>query len=402
MVEAIPVPAPTITPLAVGEALKRYENWQRSQGQSVNTVKSSSSNLRRLVRAAGETTPMHLVTREHFTTYMANWAEKGQGTRNQAIARARAFFKWARLHQYVSPWERDDPTAGWKQRRYEAKQGDHISPARWGELLDIAENIHPVYRIVVALGLYVMQRGPSEARLLQLSDFNLSEWKVRVVRTKTNREADWVPICGELRIELVKWLQFYSTWVRKHLQRDLEPSDYMMPRTWFSPSGVEDWCIQPGVPRSTKAMGNAAEKVLNASGLVKTRNPDGSKNRLYGSHAWRRIGARALFDELVDNKGYDGALGIVREMLGHQSNKTTEIYLNLSVDRVRRDKAITQNHGYMFARNDPHQQQPTQLVDKQLPAALTGGVVLGGASRTALDDADSAVTALPAFLRRAA
>lgn len=402
MAKPIPVPAPTITPLAMGEALTRYEKWQSAQGQSHNTVKSSSSNLRRLVAAAGEGTPIHQVTGDHFTIYMENWADKGQGTRNQAIARARALFKWARAHQYVSPWEHDDPTAGWKQKRYETQQGEHISPARWPVLLDVAETIHPVYRVIVALGLYVMQRGPSEARTLQLSDLNLSEWKIRVVRKKTRREGDWIPICGELRIELVKWLTFYAKWVQQHHGRELAPSDYVIPRTWFSHSGVEDWYIQPAIPRSEKAMGNAAEKVLRESNMVSTRNKDGSKNRLYGSHAWRRIGARALFDELVDTKGYDGALGVVREMLGHQSNKTTEIYLNLSVDRARRDKAITQNNGFMFARNDPQQTQAADLSTRQLPATLTGGVVLGGAGVSALRDADSVVTTLPAFLRQVA
>lgn len=401
MAKTISVPAPTIKMLALGEAVQRYEKWQLAQGQSPNTAKSSSSNLRRLVNAAGAGTYIHEVTPEHFTAYMGNWEGRGQGTRNQAIARARGLFKWARNNRYVSPWEHDDPTNGWAQKRYETKQGNHISPARWPELLDIAGSIHPVYRVIVAIGLYVMQRGPSEARVLRLSDLNLSEWKIRVVRPKVHREADWVPICGELRIELVRWLSFYSAWVQKHHRRNLEPSDYVIPRTWYSASGPNDWAIQPAIPRSEKAMQNAAESVLSKFGLT-TRDKNGNKTRLYSSHAWRRIGARALFDELMESQGYDGALAVVREMLGHKSNQTTERYLNLSLDRARRDKAITQNNGFMFARNDPTQQQPAELSTRQLPAALTGGVMLGGAAVTALDDADRAVEALPAFLRRVA
>ena len=53
----------------------------------------------------------------------------------------------------------------------------------------------------------------------------------------------------------------------------------------------------------------------------------------------RRSGARALFDQLVQD-GYDGAIRTVQAMLHHTSVTTTEVYLGIHLDKKRRDEAI--------------------------------------------------------------
>ena len=59
-----------------------------------------------------------------------------------------------------------------------------------------------------------------------------------------------------------------------------------------------------------------------------------------GGHTLRRSAARALYDELVEERGYDGALRRVQTMLDHKHSMTTELYLGLDVDKVARNKAL--------------------------------------------------------------
>lgn len=399
MGKPIRVSAATIEPLSLKEAMGRYEKWQVAQSYSPNTMKGIKSNLSRLITAAGANTMVHNITPEHVAIYMTNWADKGQGTKNNALGRLRAFFKWARDQRHASPWEHDDVTRGWKSRQYEVKQGDHIPSAQWPRVLEIAGRKHPVHRAIIATGLYLMQRGPSEQRVMTLADLNLSQWKARVVRPKTHREADWIPVCGELRLELTQWLSFYNRECMRMHERELRRTDALFPRTWYVREG--EFFIDPTSVRSEKSVQNLAGWVLEEFGRP-VWHADGSKNRAYSSHFWRRCGARALFDELLETSGYDGALAVVREMLGHKSNQTTERYLNLSLDRTRRDQAVTQNNGFMFAHNDPSQARPSQLTTAQLPASLAGGVTLGGAAVAALEDAEAVVLELPSFFRQAA
>jgi integrase len=57
-----------------------------------------------------------------------------------------------------------------------------------------------------------------------------------------------------------------------------------------------------------------------------------------GCHTLRRASARALFDQLTQDKGYDSALRVVSAFLHHKSSTTTELYLGLDAERERRDE----------------------------------------------------------------
>jgi site-specific recombinase XerD len=66
---------------------------------------------------------------------------------------------------------------------------------------------------------------------------------------------------------------------------------------------------------------------------------DASEVEVY-RHKVRRYDTRALYDELVEERGYDGALRRVQTMLDHKHSMTTELYLGLDVDKVARNKAL--------------------------------------------------------------
>jgi site-specific recombinase XerD len=58
-----------------------------------------------------------------------------------------------------------------------------------------------------------------------------------------------------------------------------------------------------------------------------------------GEHTLRRSGARAYFDQLVEN-GYDGALKRVQSMLGHRNASSTERYIGLNPERLARNRDL--------------------------------------------------------------
>lgn len=59
-----------------------------------------------------------------------------------------------------------------------------------------------------------------------------------------------------------------------------------------------------------------------------------------GTHTIRRAVARAFFDSMAGEQGYDAALRTVSALLHHRSSATTEAYLGLSSERERRDKRL--------------------------------------------------------------
>jgi integrase len=70
-----------------------------------------------------------------------------------------------------------------------------------------------------------------------------------------------------------------------------------------------------------------------------------------GCHTLRRAAARALFDSLTQESGYDSALRIVSAWLHHKNSTTTERYLGLSVERRLRDEFL---RGREFLSPSPH------------------------------------------------
>lgn len=400
MAKAVRLPAPTIIPIRVDDAISAYLAHLEIKRRAKDTIKAYKSNLARLPAAAGGgRTHLHTLTPAHVDQYMAAFSNSRGGGRDNALTRLRTFWKWAALNKHVSPFPYDDPTQGHERKNGAPAKRGPFPASRWPELLDAAEAKHPIHRMSVAMGLYLMARGPSEIRVLRLEEFDFTNWTVGITRTKTDSPKDPIKICGELRIEITKYLTWYNEWSRLRLGMELQPHWYLIPTSNRQGPDPMKRRINPEVPASKNTISNMAEAALNACGF-ETRDENGHKNGRGASHALRAIGARALYDELID-RGYDGALSVVREMLGHSTIRTTETYLGLHLDKARRDKAVVQNSGFMFAHNDPSQSKPVDLNTARLPASLTGAVVLGGASRVRLDAAERAVEALPAFLRAA-
>ncbi len=72
--------------------------------------------------------------------------------------------------------------------------------------------------------------------------------------------------------------------------------------------------------------------------------------------------ARALFDALCSQAGYDGAIRTVSSLLHHASAATTERYLGLSTEQERRDQ-MTRGKPFLSAMVDSENVTPLRKAE---------------------------------------
>lgn len=176
----------------------------------------------------------------------------------------------------------------------------------------------------------------STARALRVGDVDLVAGTIRVRVEKSHLE-DIFPVTSDLAPELASWLRSYS----RDLGRPLAEDDFLFPARRAS---VYRWVVLPdGTKERQRTAGGwkpdrmithperVVQGALRAAGIPVTAGE--------GCHTLRRSVARAFFDEAAKS-GYDGALRVTASLLHHQSTATTELYLGLSADRLRRDATL--------------------------------------------------------------
>jgi integrase len=250
-----------------------------------------------------------------------------------------AFTKWLRSRHYLAGGS--DPTANVRAIKAMQRPRTRISPEDFAGFLDACTTPHE--RIVVALGLYLFIRA-SEITSITVKDVDLDRQEVLVLVTKS-QVVDIMPICQELDAELRRWL----TWYTLDIERPLEPDFFLVPQrrrrplgnTGAGPGGgfLVDRPHQNCVPdRRLQRAHRYVQKPLAAFG-VELRDVE-DKSKMEGVHTLRRSGARALFDQMVDQGSYDGVLRYVSAMLHHKSTVMTEHYLGLDVDVKKRNDLL--------------------------------------------------------------
>ena len=278
--------------------------------------------MRAFAKATTASLRVRIITAKHLDQVFSKHPEWSAGTRNNRLGHYKQFFKWCRARGYM---HRDsDPAFGWDNLKVPNRDRFRVPINEWNNLLDSAET--PTQRIVLATGLFLFLRG-SEQQFLKLEHVNLDTGEIEVFRVKT-QTWDTMPISTEL-----------DHYLRQHL-------------IWLAKNGVskpEHYLI----PSMTAPLQRDKGKFIAGTGTI---NPDqpfyrpydvvkavlanaGYATRGEGEHTLRRSGARAYFDQLVD-QGYDGALRRVMSMLGHKKSETTERYLGLDLERRARNRAI--------------------------------------------------------------
>jgi integrase len=148
-----------------------------------------------------------------------------------------------------------------------------------------------------------------------------------------------MPLTADLERELRVWFEEYAAL----LGRPLRDDDYLFP----SRSGNQikthyfDEELGRRVYERTPYVWHADRPVERTEKIVKgALERLGLPTRYEGTHTVRRAVARAYFDKLSEEAGYDAALRTVSALLHHRNMATTERYLGLSSERRRRDETM--------------------------------------------------------------
>jgi integrase len=165
-----------------------------------------------------------------------------------------------------------------------------------------------------------------------VADVNYEALELHVVITKSGIE-DRMPISSDLAPELRAWMTAYARALPYPLQGDhylfpaQNPSRLMSTRE--NPLNRERGDLRPENRMTKPAV--VVQRALRALGLDIAPGE--------GFHTLRRSAARAFFDSMAA-KGHDEALRMTSAYLHHSSTQTTEVYLGLQHERLRRDEAL--------------------------------------------------------------
>jgi integrase len=336
-------------PVTLSDAIEEFLAYRKAAGLARNTLLVNKRGLSAFLALVGNIQVRHMDAR-HGEMYQAYLMSKGYkpNTVNTNLTTFTAFVKWLRSRRYLR--SDSDPAGNVRQIRAMVEPRRRIPKDEFPAFLDHAKNAHE--RIVCALGLYLFLRT-SEISALKVGDVNLTEGTI-TVRVQKSQIVDPMPISSELDKELRDWL----TWYAQDIDEPLNDDMWLVP-TRRRPAMGNDGTGPGGGYMIEREHGNCepynrlrrasryVQKVLVAYG-VPLRGEDGESKR-EGCHTLRRSGARALFDELVENAAYDGALRLVSSMLHHKSTIMTERYLGLDVDRKKRNDLLRGKKMFTYA-----------------------------------------------------
>ena len=300
----------------IEQAAREWVAHSKAMGLADGTVKARQDAVTPLVRMYGTQTVASL-RHDHLDRLFARqtW---GPATRNARLGAYRSFFAWCRARGFMPL--HNDPLFGWRYLKKPPIEQLRVPVQEWARLFHHCAT--PIETIVVATGLYLFLRA-SEQRYLQVKHFDLNNNTVDVFRVKT-RTRDTMPIPAELRAHLVPYLTWYSE------QVPMSGDHYLIPAKTKAKSVGQRFQKGSGELVPTKPLDRihlTVQAVLARGGYPTFQQ---------GEHTLRRSGARAYFDELLNN-GYDGAMRRVQTMLGHEHSSTTEGYLGLTVDKATRN-----------------------------------------------------------------
>lgn len=295
-----------------------------------NTQLNDASVLWIFVRYLGGIQIGH-VTAQHVERYFFQGPPKDHlpSSYNKARQRVEGFLKFCETRG----WVRRSLLHNVARRRVVQRDRLRISPS---QMLDLLETTPcPRDRCMLAVGINLALRA-SEITSLRVGDVNLANGDLHVVISKSALE-DHMPISAELDVELRRWLTIYAEDVRVQRHQALKAEDFLFPSrepsriVW---TGKSTQARMPGPWRPGIRMTHPARVVQ--LGLARIGVQIGAGE---GFHTLRRSAGRAFFDA-VSNEGHDHALRMTMSFLHHKSSATTELYLGLRHEQVKRDEML--------------------------------------------------------------
>lgn len=319
----------------LGESIEDYNRWRQGRRLALGTLRNERIVLSRLAKVCGPILTGSL--RENHVE--AHWADAAV-TRTSSLAidyaTLRGFLGWCARTGRIT--DRRDLMLNIVPPPQSRRERRRISANEFPRLLDSAD--HPRDRMVLALGVYSLQRS-NEIAATRIGDvlFDTSEILSRISKGRRGQVREiYMPICAELDTELRRWLTYYT-----EQQGPLQPEWFLVPAK-YSPKWEQDPesgkfiktlrktdHLKPVIPwRGNRAV--VAKQALEAIGFPVT-DPTG-KGVFEGMHTLRRSGARALYDRYVAD-GEADAVGLVQQMLNHESRSMTERYIGVTSQRTR-------------------------------------------------------------------
>lgn len=317
---------PRKTTLKLSEALDQYLSI-RASSLSPSTLANDRSVLRKFVQGVGDP-QTHLLTAQKAETWFAAEAARQEASSyNKVRTRIQGFTAFCTRRG----WLTSDPLAEVRTRRVIRTERRRLSGPQLRAL--ISSTVNHRDRAMLATACNTGLRA-SDLTGLTIGDVDLDRGLIRVQVQKTG-DLDWLPITADLDPELRAWLTWYAQVIAKYEHRPLDASFYLFPA--LGPIGtarVNHMAVPWGNPQPERRQKHPARVVHHALKRIGIETTKGE-----GFHTIRRSVGRILFDHVAD-QGHDAALRITAAQLGHKSTQTTELYLGISADRVKRDSLL--------------------------------------------------------------
>lgn len=326
----------------LSEAVDAYLTY-RSARFAKTTVEQEGYVLRRFAAALGDIQLRHLraervtdwfygtggLMQAHVTRDRRSREPIKPSTHNFYRSRLASFFKFCTQRG----WLRDDPLSEIQPMPEVSRVRLQPPPSLLLAMLDATPSARDRAYLAVAMNTALRS---NEIVRMQVGDVDFESGSLMVRISKTHEE-DSFPISADLSKELRRWLFAYSG----DLGRNLRPTDHLFP-TREGPRYRWHRSADGSAVRSMTAPSWRPERPMTHTERVvqKALATVGLPTKDEGTHTIRRAVARAMFDDLTTEVGYDAALRTTSAMLHHKSGATTERYLGLSSERRRRDDAL--------------------------------------------------------------
>lgn len=313
----------------VQNAVESFINSPGRRANSLATQRLDRVVLRHLSRGLGADRQIGYVKPWDLEGYFNSLGEMEASSFNAWRRKVALFLNYAERHAWLKPRGAELLLEDVPRLTEARRERYRLAPTQMVNFLDAIPD--PRDRALIVAAMNTACRG-SELSALRVRDVNLETRELSLYRTKT-AESDRMRITPTLERELRVWMTFYAQNIHEPLSDDmyLFPARHR-PRLGPNKPGGAEMILGALRPHDRMAKPyEAVKRGLRAFGVEVSKGE--------GVHTLRRSAARAMFDQLCGS-GYDGALRTVQAFLGHQSSRTTERYLGLSVDRQRRDQCL--------------------------------------------------------------
>lgn len=316
---------PRRTTPRLSEALVSYERI-RAATYARSTILNDHSVLTRFLQGVGDP-QCHLLESVACEEWFAGEAERQLPTSyNKVRVRVLAFLAFCTRRG----WLDGDPMAEVRKRRTQARRPRlQLTGEQLRRMIETTAN--PRDRAMLSCGANTGLRS-SDLCALRVGDIDQDQGYINIVIQKT-QEADRLPITVDLDQELRRWLRWYTERLAI-LGVPLEKDMRLFPALGHCNVRRNGVMEQYGDPQPYRALVHPARVVhrgLERIGITETSGE--------GFHTLRRSVGRLVFEQ-ASAEGHDASLRIAAAVLGHKNVATTEIYLGVSHDRVKRDAML--------------------------------------------------------------